>query len=245
MGVEELERAQHSPALNPVARRWQNLSCRQAAWTGVSTFSNLGVQEFPQIPLQRTSLTPHMPLLRCLEPAGWKGAEVWGSKLGTPPSHLVPAPRGGVYSSWPLSLPPYPNPTSALNSVHSPRPALGPNLTFSPLAQPTAVPNPLTITIIIASSMGSSLAAISCSRPPILSSLVSPKSSSSGGSRPGSQEGVRELGTGPLVHRLVRRLEGRAEQAEAPSGPAQDTRAHILCHPVLAGGCLLFEWPIC
>ena len=63
MGVEELERAQHSPALNPVARRWQNLSCRQAAWTGVSTFSNLGIQEFPpdSSPENPTN-TPYAPL---------------------------------------------------------------------------------------------------------------------------------------------------------------------------------------
>lgn len=255
MGVEELERAQHSPALNPVARRWQNLSCRQAAWTGVSTFSNLGVQEFPpdSSPENLTN-TPYAPLEvpRACRVEGGRGL---GFQAGDPT--LTP---GACTQRWGLQLlapepPPISKPHFSLELGSLPKTSSWSQPDLQSFGPAHSCPQPphhhhhhrLLHGELPACPQRSlaSPAAISCSRPPILSSLVSPKSSSSGGSRPGSQEGVRELGTGPLVHRLVRRLEGRAEQAEAPSGPAQDTRAHILCHPVLAGGCLLFEWPIC
>ena len=81
--------------------------------------------------------------------------------------------------------------------VHSPVPALGPSLTFSPLAQPPTAPSPFTI--IITSSRGTSQPALSVvwllpspqllQAPPSCLLWFPPNPPPPGGSRPGSQEG--------------------------------------------------------
>lgn len=69
---EEPERAGHGQSLNSGAS-WA-LSCRKAAWEGVSTLSNAEVQAFPSDSSQRGTLPPlHLPFLGGLESAAGRG----------------------------------------------------------------------------------------------------------------------------------------------------------------------------
>lgn len=188
---------------------------------------NAKVQEFSPdssqrgTPLGDTS-APRLPLLGCLEPAGWRRVEVWGSRLGTPPSYLVCISEGGVISSWPLNLTPDLNPTSALSSdSHS----LGPPPTTCSWSRPDLqslgpVPNfpqpphhhhhllqpefPACPECGLASQPSAALGPPSCLLQ-IPRNPSPPKAQGGGGSsRPSSQEGPRKLDRAPLLHRPAR-----------------------------------------
>ena len=174
--------------------------------------------------------------------------------MGTPPSRLVPAPRGGVVSSWPLSLTPNPNPTLALSSDSR---GLGSLSSTSSWPQPDLqslgpapnCPQPLhhhhhLLQGDFPACPERGLASPQPSTapgPPVLSSMVSPKSSSSWGLQawqPGGARGSQAQAPGSTG----RPGHSRCAQSRQrfPPGPAQDAGAHIFCNPVL--GC---EWRIC